>query len=123
MSKILVIDDERSIRNTLKEVLEYEDHEVAVAVDGVDGLAQFAAGKFDLVLCDIKMPGMDGVEVLEKIMEQQPDTAVVMISGHGTVDNAVESIKKGAFDFIQKPLDLNRLLITVKNAMDRQHLV
>ncbi len=123
MSKILVIDDERSIRNTLKEVLEYEDHEVAVAVDGMDGLAQFAAGKFDLVLCDIKMPGMDGVEVLEKIMEQQPDTAVVMISGHGTVDNAVESIKKGAFDFIQKPLDLNRLLITVKNAMDRQHLV
>ena len=123
MAKILVIDDERSIRNTLKEILEYEDYAVNVAADGPEGMKLLQADRYDLVLCDIKMPGMDGVEVLEKIMEQWPDTAVVMISGHGTVENAVESIKKGAFDFIQKPLDLNRLLITVKNAMDRQHLV
>lgn len=123
MSKILVIDDERSIRNTLKEVLEYEDHQVDVAVDGPEGLEMFSQGKYDLVLCDIKMPGMDGVEVLEKIMEQSSDVAVIMISGHGTIENAVESIKQGAYDFIQKPLDLNRLLITIKNAVDKQQLV
>ncbi|MBP5611411.1 MAG: sigma-54-dependent Fis family transcriptional regulator, partial [Bacteroidales bacterium] len=100
-----------------------EGYEVDTAEDGTIAEQMIDKEHYDVVFCDIKMPGMDGVEVLEKIMEQQPDTAVVMISGHGTVDNAVESIKKGAFDFIQKPLDLNRLLITVKNAMDRQHLV
>lgn len=123
MTKILVIDDERSIRNTLKEILEFEKFEVEVAEDGIEGLEKLEKGNFDVVLCDIKMPRMDGIEVLEKIQEKEPDTTVVMISGHGTIDTAVEAIKKGAYDFIAKPLDLNRLLITVRNAMDKTKLV
>ncbi|MFO7977714.1 MAG: sigma-54 dependent transcriptional regulator [Bacteroidales bacterium] len=123
MAKILVIDDERSIRNTLKEILEYEKFEVDVAEDGIEGLEKIDAGSYDVVLCDIKMPRMDGIEVLEKIHQKDPDTTVVMISGHGTIDTAVESIKKGAFDFISKPLDLNRLLITIRNATDKTKLV
>ncbi|CAN5494340.1 sigma-54 dependent transcriptional regulator [soil metagenome] len=123
MAKILIIDDEKSIRNTLKEILEYEHHEVFDAPDGIEGLKMALAEKYDVVLCDIKMPKMDGMEVLEKLLEQSPDTAVVMISGHGTIETAVEAIKKGAYDFISKPLDLNRMLITLRNAMDKSSLV
>ena len=123
MSKILVIDDERSIRNTLKDILEYEKYEVDLAEDGQKGLEIFRSAEYDVVLCDIKMPGMDGIEVLENLFSIAPDVPVVMISGHGNIDTAVESIKKGAFDFIEKPLDLNRLLITIRNAMDKSSLV
>lgn len=123
MSRILVIDDERSIRNTLKDILEYEKYEVDLAEDGPKGIEKVKNGEYNIILCDIKMPGMDGIEVLEKLGGLAPDTPVVMISGHGNIDTAVESIKKGAFDFIEKPLDLNRLLITIRNAMDKSHLV
>ncbi len=123
MSRILVIDDERSIRSTLKEILEYEKHVVHDAPDGAEGLKLASEGSYDVILCDIKMPKMDGLEVLEKLQELAPDTPVVMISGHGNIETAVEAIKKGAFDFISKPLDLNRMLITIRNAMDRSSLV
>ena len=123
MSRILVIDDERSIRNTLKDILEFEKYKVDVAEDGFKALELIKTTDFDVILCDIKMPGMDGIEVLQKIEELKPDTPVVMISGHGNIDTAVESIKKGAFDFIEKPLDLNRLLITLRNAMDKSTLL
>lgn len=112
--KVLIIDDERSIRNTLKEILEFEGHQITLAEDGASGLEAAAATNFDVIFCDIKMPGMDGVEVLDKLVESGNETPVVMISGHGSIDTAVECIKKGAFDFIQKPLDLNRILITLK---------
>ncbi len=123
MAKILVIDDEKSIRNTLKEILEYEEHEVDAAVDGFEGLEMVEQNRYDVVLCDIKMPKMDGIEVLEKIFDITSDTPVIMISGHGNIDTAVEAIKKGAYDFIEKPLDLNRLLITIRNATDKSHLI
>jgi len=123
MSKILVIDDERSIRNTLKDILEYEKYEVDLAEDGMKGIEKVKNGDYDIVLCDIKMPGLDGIEVLEQLVVLAPDTAVVMISGHGNIDTAVDSIKKGAFDYIEKPLDLNRLLITIRNGMDKSNLV
>jgi two-component system nitrogen regulation response regulator NtrX len=123
MSKILVIDDEKAIRNTLKEVLEYEKHEVDLAEDGPTGLELFSSNSYDIVLCDIKMQKMDGIEVLEKIMEVSTVTPVVMISGHGNIDTAVESIKKGAYDFLEKPLDLNRLLITIRNAREKSTLI
>lgn len=123
MPKILVIDDEKSIRSTLQEILEYEKHEVFLASSGPEGLEIFNTNKLDLVLCDIKMPEMDGMEVLEKLMETGTDVPVVMISGHGNIDTAVAAIKKGAFDFIEKPLDLNRLLITIRNAMDKSTLI
>ena len=123
MASILVIDDERSIRNTLKEVLEYENHKVDIAVDGIEGLEMFSKNKYDVVLCDIKMPNMDGMEVLEKMFEHSSDATVIMISGHGNIDTAVEAIKKGAFDFIEKPLDLNRLLITIRNGLDKTTLI
>lgn len=123
MSKILVIDDERSIRNTLKDILEYEKYEVDLAEDGNKGIEKVRGAEYDIVLCDIKMPGLDGIEVLERLNALAPDTPVVMISGHGNIDTAVDSIKKGAFDFIEKPLDLNRLLITIRNAMDKSNLV
>ncbi len=123
MSAILVIDDERPIRNTLKEVLEYEKHEVDVAEDGLTGLELLKTKNYDIVLCDIKMPQMDGMEVLTKIIEERYDTQVIMITGHGSVDNAVEAIKNGAYDFIEKPLDLNRLLITIRNAGDKGTLI
>lgn len=123
MSAILVIDDERPIRNTLKEVLEYEKHEVDLAEDGISGLELLKTKSYNIILCDIKMPQMDGLEVLEKIIEEQYDTQVIMITGHGTVDTAVEAIKKGAYDFIEKPLDLNRLLITIRNAGDKSNLI
>lgn len=123
MAKILIIDDERPIRNTLKDILSYEDHDVDLAQDGFEGLDKINNGKYDIVLCDIKMPKMDGLEVLEKIMEKNREIPVVMISGHGTVDTAVEAIKKGAYDFIEKPLDLNRLLVVIKNATEKKELI
>ncbi|MFN8240824.1 MAG: sigma-54 dependent transcriptional regulator [Bacteroidales bacterium] len=123
MPRILVIDDERSIRNTLKEVLEYENHEVDLAEDGPTGIGLFQANTYDVVLCDIKMSKMDGVEVLQKITESSQDVPVIMISGHGNIDTAVDAIKKGAYDFLEKPLDLNRLLITIRNAMDKSKLI
>jgi len=123
MATILVIDDEKSIRNTLQEVLEYESHKVDLATNGAEGLELFEKGEYDIVLCDIKMPGIDGIEVLEKLHERSHDIPVIMISGHGNIDTAVEAIKKGAYDFIEKPLDLNRLLVTMRNAMERNELV
>jgi len=123
MSKILVIDDERAIRNTLKDVLEYEKYEVDLAEDGPKGLEMFSSNSYDIVLCDIKMAKMDGIEVLGKITETSSDIPVIMISGHGNIDTAVEAIKKGAYDFLEKPLDLNRLLITIRNAMDKSTLI
>ncbi|NNC85804.1 MAG: sigma-54-dependent Fis family transcriptional regulator [Bacteroidia bacterium] len=123
MAKILIIDDEKSIRNTLKEILEYEKYEVDEAKDGAEGVKLIEKNKYDLVFCDIKMPKMDGLEVLSKVHEKSPHTPMVMISGHGTIDTAVESIKNGAFDFIPKPLDLNRILITLRNALEKVDLV
>jgi len=123
MSKILVIDDERAIRNTLKEILEFENHEVDLAEEAISGIEMFKNSQYDVVLCDIKMPQMDGIEALEKLQEHSSETPVIMISGHGNIDTAVEAIKKGAFDFIEKPLDLNRLLITIRNATDKTLLI
>jgi two-component system nitrogen regulation response regulator NtrX len=123
MANILVIDDEKSIRNTLQEVLEYENHKVDLATNGSEGLEFFEKGDYDIVLCDIKMPGMDGIEVLEKMHLLARDIPIIMISGHGNIDTAVEAIKKGAYDFIEKPLDLNRLLVTMRNATERNELV
>src|ERR1700685_1776881 len=123
MSKILIIDDERAIRSTLREILEYEDYQVEDVDNGVDGLEMIQKEDYDLVLCDIKMNRMDGMEVLSEGLALKPDLPFIMISGHGTVETAVEASKKGAFDFISKPPDLNRLLITVRNALDRGSLV
>lgn len=123
MANILVIDDEKSIRNSLKEVLEYEKHSIDLSSDGDEGLDMFRKNKYDVVLLDIKMPGIDGIEVLESIMSESSDIPVIMISGHGNIDTAVEALKKGAYDFIEKPLDLNRLLITIRNALDKSELI
>ena len=123
MARILVIDDEKGIRSTLKEILEYEKYEVDLAASGPEGLQKFQDEKYDIILCDIKMPDMDGIEVISKIFEQETETQVIMISGHGNIDTAVQAIKKGAYDFIEKPLDLNRLLITIRNAMDKSTLI
>lgn len=120
--KVLVVDDERAIRNSLKEILMDESYDVDTAEDGAAALEKIGKEKFDVVFCDIKMPGMDGIEVLDKIKELGAECAVVMISGHADIDTAVECIKKGAFDFVQKPLDLNRVLITLKNATDKATL-
>lgn len=122
MSKILVVDDERSIRNTLREILEYEKYEVSDAETGMAALELLKQYDFDVILLDIKMPQMDGMEVLEHILKDN-DTPVIMISGHGTIETAVEAIKKGAFDYIAKPLDLNRLLVTIRNALDKSRLI
>jgi len=123
MPRVLIIDDEKSIRNTLKEILEYESYTIDEASDGASALEKLNEESYDVVLCDIKMPKMDGLEVLTKAQEITPDTPFVMISGHGTIETAVEATKKGAFDFIQKPPDLNRLLITLRNAVDKGSLV
>ncbi len=123
MAKILIIDDEKSIRSTLKEILEYEKFTVEEAEDGELGLEMLKKNDFDVVLCDIKMPKMDGIEVLERFNQEGKDTPFIMVSAHGTIETAVEATKKGAFDFIQKPPDLNRLLVTVRNALDRSTLV
>lgn len=123
MAKILIIDDERSIRNTLKEILEFEKHQVTLAENGKLGLEAAQNGVFDLIFSDIKMPEMDGIELLGNLTDQNIEAPIVMISGHGNIETAVECIKKGAFDFIVKPIDLNRLLITVRNALERNTLV
>ena len=123
MAKILIVDDERAIRNSLKDILELESYNVDVAEDGMTALELVKKNKYAVVLCDIKMPEMDGVEVLGKIIEMDDDIPVIMISGHGTIDTAVDAIKKGAFDYIEKPPDLNRLLITIRNAMDKEKLI
>ncbi len=121
--KILIIDDERSIRNSLKEILADEGYDVDVAENGAQGCAMVDKEKYSVIFCDIKMPEMDGMEVLDRLAQMGVDSAVIMISGHGDIDTAVECIKKGAFDFIQKPLDLNRILITIKNATEKVSLV
>lgn len=123
MAKILIIDDERSIRNSMKDILTFEKHDVILAENGMEGIVAVKTEKPELVFCDIKMPKMEGIEVLERIKEFSRDTPVVMISGHGTIDTAIEAIKKGAYDFIEKPLDLNRILITIKNATDKTLLI
>ncbi len=122
MAKLLVIDDERSIRNTLREILEYEGYQMDDAPDGPTALKLASTEKYDVILCDIKMPQMDGIEVLDQLLALY-DTPVVMISGHGNIDTAVDAIKRGAYDYISKPLDLNRLLITIRNAMEKSTLV
>lgn len=123
MAKILVIDDERSIRNSMKDILSFEGHEITLAENGLEGLVAVKTEKPELVFCDIKMPKMEGIEVLQKIKEFNAEIPVIMISGHGTIDTAIEAIKKGAYDFIEKPLDLNRILITIKNATDKSQLI
>ncbi|KIC91778.1 sigma-54 dependent transcriptional regulator [Flavihumibacter sp. ZG627] len=123
MSNILIIDDERAIRKTLGEILSYEGYKIEEASDGEEGLKKFRESTFDVVLCDIKMPKLDGIEFLDKAREANPDVPIIMISGHGTIETAVEAVKKGAFDYISKPPDLNRLLITLRNAMDKTSLV
>lgn len=123
MPKILIVDDEKSIRKTLREILEYENFKVDEAADGAEGISLAEKEPYDLILCDIKMPKADGMEVLEKVQKVHPDIPIVMISGHGTIETAVEAVKHGAYDFIAKPLDLNRLLVTIRNAMDKGKLV
>ena len=123
MPKILIIDDERFIRSSLREILEYEKFEVTEAQDGEDGLQKIKDEEFDLVLCDVKMPKMDGIEVLEQAKALEKSPQFIMISAHGSIETAVEATKKGAFDFIPKPPDLNRLLLTVRNALDKKNLV
>lgn len=123
MPTILIIDDERAIRKTLTEILTFEGYTIDEASDGEEGLQKFKAKTYDVVLCDIKMPKIDGLEFLQKAVEINPDVPVIMISGHGNIETAVEAVKKGAYDFIQKPPDLNRLLITIRNAQERNTLV
>lgn len=122
MARVLVIDDEKSIRNTLREILEYEKFTVDDAADGPEGIAKAKEQNYDVILCDIKMPKMDGIEVLSQLLVIT-EAPVIMISGHGTIETAVESLKKGAYDYIAKPLDLNRLLVTIRNAVDKVNLV
>lgn len=123
MSKILIIDDERSIRRALREILEFEEFDVIEAENGKEGVEKASSTLFDMIFCDIKMPQMDGMEVLDELLKAKIDSPVIMISGHGNVETAVQAIKKGAFDFIEKPLDLNRILVTIRNAKDRTVLV
>jgi DNA-binding NtrC family response regulator len=123
MSNVLIIDDEKAIRKTLSEILSYEGYKIDEAENGEEGLKKFREKTYDVVLCDIKMPKLDGIEFLEKAREANPDVPVIMISGHGTIETAVEAVKKGAYDYISKPPDLNRLLITIRNATDKTNLV
>ncbi len=123
MPNILIIDDEKAIRKTLSEILIFEGYKIDEAADGEEGLKKFSEKTFDLVLCDIKMPKLDGIEFLEKAREINADIPIIMISGHGNIETAVEAVKKGAFDYVSKPPDLNRLLITLRNATEKQHLV
>lgn len=123
MATILIIDDERAIRSTLNEILSFEGYKIEEAVDGEEGFRKFSQKTYDVVICDIKMPKMDGIEFLEKSKEVNPDVPIIMLSGHGNIDSAVDAVKKGAFDYLSKPPDLNRLLITLRNALDRQTLV
>ncbi len=123
MARILIVDDEPSIRKTLREILEFEKYQVEEAVDGLDCMVKLKKAQFDVLIMDIKMPKMDGMEALERVHTLAPDTPVIMISGHANIDTAVDAVKKGAFDFISKPPDLNRMLITVRNAMDKSSLI
>jgi len=123
MPTILIIDDERAIRKTLTEILGYEGFKVEEAGDGEEGLKKFLSTTYDVVLCDIKMPKLDGIEFLGKASEANADVPIIMISGHGNIETAVEAVKKGAYDYISKPPDLNRLLVTIRNAMERNTLV
>src|SRR6478735_5117383 len=123
MPNILIIDDEKAIRKTLSEILSFEGYKIDEAGDGEEGLKKFKDKTYDVVLCDIKMPKVDGLDFLQKAVETNPDVPIIMISGHGNIETAVEAVKKGAYDFIQKPPDLNRLLITIRNAMERNSLV
>ena len=122
MADILIIDDEKAIRKTLSEILSFEGYTIEEAVDGEEGLKKFGLKNYDVVLCDIKMPKLDGIEFLDKAKLINADVPIIMISGHGNIDNAVDAVKKGAFDYISKPPDLNRLLITLRNAIDRTNL-
>lgn len=123
MPHILIIDDEKAIRKTLSEILSFEGYTIEEAADGEEGLKKFREKTYDVVLCDIKMPKIDGIEFLQKAGETNPDVPIIMISGHGNIETAVEAVKKGAYDYISKPPDLNRLLITIRNAMDKSNLV
>ncbi len=123
MAKILIVDDDKSIRKTLRDILEFEKYVVEEAADGLECIVKLKQSPVDVIILDVKMPRMDGMEAIEKIQNLCPDTPVVMISGHGNIDTAVEAVKKGAFDFIQKPPDLNRLLITLRNALDKSSLI
>ncbi|MFK7784458.1 MAG: sigma-54-dependent transcriptional regulator [Crocinitomicaceae bacterium] len=123
MSKILIIDDERAIRRALREILEFEEFEVDEAENGREGLDKAKADNYDIIFCDIKMPELDGMEVLDGLLKAKVDSPVIMISGHGNIETAVQAIKKGAFDFIEKPLDLNRILVTIRNAKDKTVLI
>jgi two-component system nitrogen regulation response regulator NtrX len=123
MPTILIIDDEKAIRKTLTEILSFEGYKLYEAGDGEEGLKKFREKPYDVVLCDIKMPKVDGLDFLQKAVESNPDIPIIMISGHGNIETAVEAVKKGAYDFIQKPPDLNRLLITIRNALERNNLV
>lgn len=123
MAKILIIDDERSIRRTLKEILEFENYTVDAVEDGIAGVNEAKANNYDVIFCDIKMPQMDGMEVLAKLKNDGVETPIIMISGHGNIETAVDAIKSGAYDFIEKPLDLNRILVTIKNALEKTTLV
>jgi two-component system nitrogen regulation response regulator NtrX len=123
MAEILIIDDEKAIRKTLSEILSFEGYKIDEASDGEEGLKKFKDKSYDVVLCDIKMPKIDGIEFLQKAGESNGDTPIIMISGHGNIETAVEAVKKGAYDFISKPPDLNRLLITIRNAMEKNNLI
>lgn len=123
MPQILIVDDEKSIRKTLSDILGYEGYKIDEAADGQEGLNLFKNKSYDAVLCDIKMPRLDGLEFLEKARDLNPDVPIIMVSGHGNIDTAVDAVKKGAFDYISKPPDLNRLLITLRNALDKSSLV
>lgn len=123
MARVLIVDDEKSIRSTLRDILEFEQYDVEEAVDGLDAIAHLKKQQYDVIIMDIKMPKMDGLEALERVAILAPDTPVVMISGHGNIETAVEAVKKGAYDYISKPPDLNRMLITLRNAMDKSSLI
>ncbi len=123
MAKILIIDDERAIRRALREILEFEGFEIDEAENGKEGVDKAKSGLYEIIFCDIKMPLMDGMEVLDELIKTKVETPLIMISGHGNIDTAVQAIKKGAFDFIEKPLDLNRILVTIRNARDKNSLV
>src|SRR5665213_1506848 len=123
MAKILLIDDEKSIRRSLREILEFEKYQVDEAEDGLIGFNKLISEQFDVVLCDVKMPKLDGLELLQKLANENNETPLIMMSGHGNIETAVDAVKKGAYDFLTKPIDLNRLLVTLRNALDKQHLV
>ncbi|MDI9340335.1 MAG: sigma-54 dependent transcriptional regulator [Sediminibacterium sp.] len=123
MAKILIIDDEKAIRRSMKEILEFEKYVVEEAEDGVQGLAMVQKNVYDVILCDIKMPKLDGTELLHKVIELQLPVAIIMMSGHGSIETAVEAVKKGAYDYLPKPIDLNRLLVSIRNALEKTELV